>query len=110
MALSDGTTRVIAVGGYNQGLGTYINSIEYYNPTTNTWTTTQGKLPQVTGQNYGCVADNKLILMGGYMGNNVAVSQTIVFSPESLLNTTNPFSTFVSLPVADAAMACIPYH
>ncbi len=90
--------------------GQYENTIEYYDPVADTWTTTAGKLSQATVHNYGCVADNKLILMGGTATNGSVLSTIVQFSPESLLNGSYPFRTIGKLMAVDRYMACIPFH
>jgi hypothetical protein len=62
-----------------------------------------------TYNNYGCVANNMLVMAGGA---GVTANKMIAFTPDSLFNATSPYVTVGNLSTNDTTLgiACVPLY
>ncbi len=109
--VADFNVLAIAIGGINQGQGR-LKTVEYYNPANDTWTLAPASLKANTYDNYGCVANKILYLIGGAVFNATDVPQSdiLAFSADTLLNLTRPYVAVGNLSTAGADVACIPFY
>ena len=88
---------IYAIGGYN---GSYLNTVEAYNPSTNTWATVSG---MHTAREFLGVAsgpDNRIYAIGGYNGSYLP-------AVEAYTPSTDTWTTAANLPTARYGAAAI---
>ena len=89
-------TKIYLFGGMSSSSGSYINTIQVFDTTSNTLTTLSTTLPTATSS-IGCAAvDNKVYLFGGYSSG--AINTIQVFNTETqtieILSTTLPTAAY----------------
>ena len=101
--LSDG--RVVVAGGYT-ATNTPTNSIEIFDPASNTWSSVPGGLTQARAEHtMTALLDGRLLIAGG-MGESDPLASLEIFDPKT--NTSVPVDAVMSSPRMDHAAALLP--
>jgi hypothetical protein len=107
---TDGTLLALAAGGTEEFVD-YLDTVETYSPATDSWSYAPATFGGVKpSRNFGCVANNMLIVAGGVSNGGSSMSQIMAVSVGSLQSTTSPYTLIGSLPVPDCDVACIPFY
>jgi Bacterial Ig-like domain (group 3)/Kelch motif len=102
--LNDG--RVIVAGGYTTG-NIPTNSIEIYNPVSNTWSIVPGGLSEPRAEHTMTVMQDGRVLVAGGMGSaGQPVATLEIFDPKS--NASTPVAVTMSSPRMDHAASLLP--
>ena len=96
--------KIYTAGGISQ-LGATLNTLEIYDPATNTWSTGV-PMPAVRHHHAMCVLDNKIYVIGGYSDILfTAATDLFMYNPDSL-----KWFTLTALPYAIGAADAVGYN